>query len=103
MTNSSSDPEAAMKGSSRAEASALAPKLSAPQQRPRPLPLFLEMLRGETAADPARMRRALEGLRRYQEAPRAPAAPPPPAIAQRLGAALRGYCGGGGPPAVWAA
>jgi polyhydroxyalkanoate synthase len=58
------------------------------------------MLRSETAGDPARMRRALEGLRGYQEAPRAPPTPPPPAIAERLGATLRDY-GGTGVPAVF--
>lgn len=42
------------------------------------------------------MRRALEGLRRYQEWPRGPAVAPMPAIAQRCGAALRDY-GGTGP------
>jgi polyhydroxyalkanoate synthase len=57
--------------------------------------LFLEMLRSETAGDPARMRRALEGLRRYQEAPRTPPTAPPPAISERLGATLRDYGGSG--------
>ncbi|MGZ8998291.1 MAG: hypothetical protein ACXW2T_05470, partial [Allosphingosinicella sp.] len=52
--------------------SALTPKLAAPQHRPRPLPLFLDMLRSETAAKPDRMSRALAGLRRYQEAEREP-------------------------------
>jgi polyhydroxyalkanoate synthase len=80
--------------------SALAPKLSAPQQKPRPLPLFLELLRGETAGAPERMARALEGLRRYQEAERTPPPAPPPAIAARSGAALRDY-GGGGVPALF--
>jgi polyhydroxyalkanoate synthase len=58
------------------------------------------MLRSETAADPARMRRALEGLRRYQEAPRTAPPAPPPAIAQVQGATLRDY-GGTGVPAVF--
>jgi polyhydroxyalkanoate synthase len=63
--------------------------------------LFLEMLRSETAGDASRMRRALEGLRKYQEAPREPvAAPPPEAIAERLGATLRDY-GGTGVTAVF--
>jgi polyhydroxyalkanoate synthase len=57
--------------------------------------LFLEMLRSETAGDPARMRRALEGLRRYQDAPRTPPTAPPPAISERLGATLRDYGGSG--------
>ncbi|MGK6322669.1 alpha/beta fold hydrolase [Sphingomonas sp. DT-51] len=38
---------------------------------PRPLPLFLDMLRRETAASPERRAAALAGLRRYQDAPRA--------------------------------
>jgi polyhydroxyalkanoate synthase len=62
--------------------------------------LFLEMLRGETAANPARMQQALVGLRRYQEAPRAPPRPPMPALAEHLGATLRDY-GGSGPPVVF--
>jgi polyhydroxyalkanoate synthase subunit PhaC len=54
------------------------------------------MLRSETAANPERMRRTLEGLRRYQEWPREPTPAPMPAIARREGAALRDY-GGTGP------
>lgn len=54
------------------------------------------MLRSETAARPARMQAALAGLRRYQEAERAPAPVPMPALAQAKGAALRDY-GGEGP------
>lgn len=42
----------------------------APQHGPRPLPLFLDMLRSETAASPERREAALAGLRRYQDAPR---------------------------------
>src|SRR4051812_8820354 len=99
MTRSSSDRDAAMK-SSFAARTALAPKFSAPQQRPRPLPLFLEMLRKQCAANPARMRAALAGLRKYQEAER-PAPPTPmPALAEIDGAALRDY-GGEGPPVLF--
>jgi polyhydroxyalkanoate synthase len=82
------------------EETALAPKLAAPQHKPRPLTLFLEMLRSETAAKPQQMRRALEGLRRYQEAPRRPPLPTMPAVASRFGAALRDY-GGEGPPVLF--
>jgi poly[(R)-3-hydroxyalkanoate] polymerase subunit PhaC len=82
------------------QASALAAKLAAPQHRPRPLPLFLAMLRSETEGDAARMARALAGLRAYQEAPREAGPTPPPAIAELLGATLRDY-GGSGPPAVF--
>ena len=58
------------------------------------------MLREQTAANPARMKRALDGLRRYQEAERAPPPPPMPAIAETEGAALRDY-GGDGAPVVF--
>src|SRR3954451_22779346 len=90
MTTSSSDRAPAMKPSS-AEATALAPKFAAPQHRPRPLPLFLQLLREQSAANPARLAAALEGLRKYQEAER-PAPPAPmPAIAEAHGATLRDY------------
>jgi polyhydroxyalkanoate synthase len=46
------------------------------------------------------MRTALAGLRRYQEAPRAPAPEPMPAIAETEGAMLRDY-GGSGPPVLF--
>ena len=71
--------------------------LGAPQHRPRPLPLFLELLRSETAGDAARLGRALEGLRRYQEAERTPPPAPPAAIAGVMGATLRDYGGSGVP------
>jgi len=58
--------------------------------------LFLELLRSETADDPARMKKALAGLRRYQEAERPPVPAPMPALAQAHGAALRDYGGAGG-------
>jgi polyhydroxyalkanoate synthase len=53
--------------------------------------LFLELLRSETAGDAVRMERALAGLRRYQEAERAAAPVPMPAVAEVLGAVLRDY------------
>src|SRR6185295_12096270 len=99
MTTSSSDRGAPMKPSS-AEETALAPKLAAPQQRPRPLPLFLSMLREQSAANPARMQAALAGLRKYQEAERAPPLAPMPALAEAHGAALRDY-GGAGPTVLF--
>ena len=74
----------------------LAPKIGAPQHRPRPLPLFLAMLQRETAANPDRMARTLEGVRKYQEAARPLRPEPMPALAGRLGASLRDY-GGSGP------
>jgi polyhydroxyalkanoate synthase len=79
---------------------ALAPKLAAPQHKPRPLPLFVELLRSETATQPERMEKALAGLRRYQEAERASPPVPMPAVATRLGASLRDY-GGAGIPVVF--
>src|SRR5687768_6481675 len=100
MTTSSSDAEAAMETPLNRKDSALAPKLDAPQQKPRPLPLFLSMLRSETAASPRRLTAALAGLRRYQEAPRSPPPDPAPAIAEAEGAKLRDYrpARGSGPP-----
>lgn len=55
------------------------------------------MMREQTAGDPRRLRRALDGLRRYQEAERAPPREPMPAIAERDGATLRDYGGSGTP------
>ena len=42
----------------------------APQHGPRPLPLFLDLLRSETAASPERRAAALAGLHAFQHAPR---------------------------------
>jgi polyhydroxyalkanoate synthase len=89
-----------MTGSLQDEESSLAPRLAALQHRPRPLPLFLALLRSETAADPARMQAALAGLKLYQEAARAPPPAPMPVLAEIKGAALRDY-GGAGPPALF--
>lgn len=58
------------------------------------------MLRSETAENPARMQAALAGLRRYQEAERAPPPAPMPALAEIRGAVLRDY-GGDGPPVLF--
>lgn len=76
----------------------------APQHGPRPLPLFLDLLRSETAAEPARMARALAGLRRYQQAKRPRPVRPMPARFRKGRARLRDYgaAGGiGGPPVVF--
>jgi poly[(R)-3-hydroxyalkanoate] polymerase subunit PhaC len=54
------------------------------------------MLREQSAANPARLRAALAGLRKYQEADRPPAPAPMPALADAHGATLRDY-GGEGP------
>src|SRR3546814_14459690 len=64
--------EAAMPDPQKREDSALAPKLAAPQHNPPPFPLFLELLRSETAAKQDRIATALQGLRQYQDAPRQP-------------------------------
>lgn len=64
------------------------------------MPLFLSMLQHETAANPDAMRRALEGLRKYQEAPRPPPPAPMPAVVEIAGAAVRDY-GGEGPPVLF--
>jgi polyhydroxyalkanoate synthase len=55
------------------------------------------MLQQQTAANPERMTRALEGLRKYQNAERAQRPPPMPAVATRGGASLRDYGGRGAP------
>lgn len=68
---------------------------TAPQHGPRPLPLFLSMLRSETLNDPEARTRALAGLRAYQDAPRLPAAPAPGAIARDGRVLLRDYGGVG--------
>lgn len=73
---------------------------AATQQGPRPLPLFLSLLRSETATSPERRAAALAGLKAYQEAAREPSRALPPAIAQIERASLRDY-GGNGPPVVF--
>jgi polyhydroxyalkanoate synthase len=70
------------------------------QHGPRPLPLFLSVLRSETAASPERMARALAGLRAYQEAPREQR-PDPILTVHRAGrVSLRDY-GGEGRPVIF--
>ncbi len=70
------------------------------QHGPRPLPLFLSVLRNETAASPERMARALAGLRAYQAASREPRPDPKPAIHRAGRVSLRDY-GGTGRPVVF--
>jgi polyhydroxyalkanoate synthase len=79
----------------------LLPEQCAPQhtRAPRPLPLFLELVREVSERDPDLARAALAGLRAYEEAPRRERPPPKPEIARLGGAALRDH-GGSGPPAV---
>src|SRR4051794_16687783 len=80
---------------------ALLPDHSAPQHEraPRPLPLFLELVREVSQSDPELARAALVGLKAYETAPRGAAAPPHPEIARVGGACLRDH-GGGGPAAL---
>ena len=80
---------------------ALLPEHSALQHEraPRPLPLFLELVRQAAGEDAALARDALAGLRAYEAAQRPPREPPKPEVARVGGASLRDH-GGEGPPAV---
>jgi polyhydroxyalkanoate synthase len=84
---------------------AVLPQHSAPQHEraqeraPRPLPLFLELVREVSERDPQLARAALAGLRAYEQAPREERRPPRPEIARVAGATLRDH-GGSGPPLV---
>jgi polyhydroxyalkanoate synthase len=69
------------------------------EHAPRPLPLFLELVRELSADEPELAQQALAGLRAYERAPRLERSPPMPEIARRGGACLRDH-GGTGPPAV---
>lgn len=73
---------------------------TAPQHGPRPLPLFLELLRSETAASPERRQAALAGLAAYQTARRPRPRRAMPIVARAGRAVLRDY-GGEGPPVVF--
>src|SRR5947208_10196066 len=79
----------------------LLPEHSAVQHEhaPRPLPLFLELLRQVSERDPELARDALIGLRAYEAAERRPRPAPMPEIARVAGACLRDH-GGSGRPAV---
>jgi polyhydroxyalkanoate synthase subunit PhaC len=78
----------------------LAPAHAAAQHGPRPLPLFLDLVRQQTQGDAERRAAVLAGLRAYQEAERAPRPPGMPVVARAGRAVLRDY-GGKGPPAVF--
>lgn len=82
------------------ESLSIASSHAAPQHRPRPLPLFLEILRSETATSPERASKALEGLRRYQQAERARHKEEMP-IAARAGRAVVRDFGGAGRPVLF--
>jgi polyhydroxyalkanoate synthase subunit PhaC len=82
------------------ESAKLAPAHAAAQHGPRPLPLFLELLREQTEGDPERRAAALAGLRAYQAAERQPRPAPMPIVARAGRAVLRDY-GGSGPPALF--
>ena len=69
------------------------------ERAPRPLPLFLELVRQVSAKDPELAREALAGLRAYEAAPRPSRARLEPEVARIGGACLRDH-GGNGPPAV---
>jgi polyhydroxyalkanoate synthase len=76
------------------------PFLSASQHGPRPLPLFLDMLREQTAASPADRAAALAGLAAYQAAPREAVRRPRRAFRRRGRARLIDYGGTGRPVVV---
>ena len=80
---------------------ALLPEHSAPQHEraPRPLPLFLELVREVSRTEPELARAALIGLRAYERAPRRERSSLKPAIARVRGATLRDH-GGRGSPAL---
>ena len=80
---------------------AVLPQHSAPQHEraPRPLPLFLELVREVSKRDPELARAALAGLRAYQHAPRQERSPER-RRATGIGAATLRDHGGSGPPLV---
>src|SRR5947208_12830645 len=69
------------------------------QRAPRPLPLFLELVREVSERDPQMAADALVGLRAYESAPRRERPASKLEIARVDGACLRDH-GGDGPPAV---
>lgn len=70
-----------------------------PQRSPRPLPLFLELVREASERDPDLARDALAGLRAYENAARVPRLAPKREIARVNGSCIRDH-GGEGPPAL---
>jgi len=78
----------------------VAPIDAAPQHGPRPLPLFLDMVRKLIAKDPERGAAVLAGLAAYQRAQRRDRGPDMPVAARSERAVLRDY-GGAGPPIIF--
>jgi polyhydroxyalkanoate synthase len=64
---------------------------------PRPLPLFLELVRMASEREPELAAKALEGLAKYENAPRLKDREPKPIAAQQEGAVLRDQGGTGAP------
>jgi polyhydroxyalkanoate synthase len=69
------------------------------ERAPRPLPLFLDLVQRVGERDPELARRALAGLRAYENAPRRAPRATMPEVARERGACLRDH-GGKGPPAI---
>ena len=74
---------------------------AAAQHSPRPMPLFLDMVREQTASDPERQAAVLAGLRAYQQAERPGRREDIPVVATAGRVRLLDY-GGSGPTAVFA-
>jgi polyhydroxyalkanoate synthase len=79
----------------------LRPEDFAPQHGPRPLPLFLDMLRSETAGSHCDYAAAMAGLAAYQQAERPRPAPLGTAVQHAGRVTLRDYGGSGGRPVVF--
>jgi polyhydroxyalkanoate synthase len=82
------------------ESATLAPGHAAAQHGPRPLPLFLDLVRNQTEDDAPRRAAVLAGLRAYQAAARAVRLLDMPVVARAGRAVLRDY-GGEGAPAMF--
>ena len=67
------------------------------EHAPRPLPLFLELVRDVAAREPAVARDALRGLALYSDAERQPPRTAPEKVAVAGAASLRAYAGAGMP------
>src|SRR5690242_11099676 len=69
------------------------------ERSPRPLPLFLELVREVSARAPELARDALSGLRAYENAARTSRPSPKPEVARVNGSRIRDH-GGEGSPAL---